>query len=220
MELAVGSTVESPGWPGAAQVPFRRSPTVKFHESLDEAALGELIERGAAGDLEAMETLYHHWKSPLYGVIYRYTYDRAAAEDLLQETFIKAFTHLPDVKDAKLFPAWIYRIAINTSLSYLRERKRRLRALVPLEDIADSLAEAAPRDHDTVSSRSLEEALRTLPEKLKTVFLLHDVQGLKHEEIAETVGCSVGTSKSQLFKARMRIRKCLNARPAGEEKQQ
>jgi RNA polymerase sigma-70 factor (ECF subfamily) len=170
------------------------------------ADLAPMIKAAIMGDRLAMEKLFQHFKIPIYNLAYRYTYDAAAAEDILQDVFIKVFTHLDDIKNVDTFPAWLYRVGVNASLSYLRSRKREIKKLVPMSDIEGRMAEAT-YDADTSHLRKpLDEAIDALSERLKTVFVLHDVQGFKHQEIAGILGCTVGTSKSHLFKARMRIR--------------
>ena len=170
------------------------------------ADLAPLIKAAIRGDRPAMERLFQHFKTPIYNLAYRYTYDAAAAEDILQEVFIKVFTHLDDIKNVDTFPAWLYRVGVNASLSYLRSRKREIKKSVPMSDIEGKMAEAS-YDADTSHLRKpLDEAIDSLSDRLKSVFVLHDVQGFKHEEIAGILGCTVGTSKSHLFKARMKIR--------------
>jgi len=170
------------------------------------ADLSPMIKAAIMGDRLAMEKLFQHFKTPIYNLAYRYTYNAAAAEDILQDVFIKVFTHLDDIKNVDTFPAWLYRVGVNASLSYLRSRKREIKKSVPMSDIEGRMAEAS-FDPDTSHLRKpLDEAIDALSDRLKSVFVLHDVQGFKHEEIAGILGCTVGTSKSHLFKARMRIR--------------
>ncbi len=168
-----------------------------------------LVRRAAAGDVVAMETIYQQFKQPIFNLAYRYSSDRATAEDLLQDIFIKIFTHLGDVKDSGTFSAWIYRIALNECYSFLREKKSRSQKTIPMAEIEGKLEEASYDGHERNIRKPLEEAIKALPVKLRSVFVLHDVQGFKHREIAGTLGCSVGTSKSQLFKARLKVRQYL-----------
>ena len=156
-----------------------------------------------------MEGIYSRYKTALFNLAYRYTYNRAAAEDLLQEIFIKIFTHIGDVEQTKTFTAWVYRIALNTCFSYLREKRVELQKAVPLADVEGVVHEPGNAETDRDLRKSLDEAIAGLPPKLKEIFLLHDVQGFKHQEIARVLRLSVGTSKSQLFKARLKIREFL-----------
>ncbi|MEA2005315.1 MAG: RNA polymerase sigma factor, partial [Acidobacteriota bacterium] len=155
------------------------------------------------------ESIYRHFKSRLFSLAYRYTYNPAAAEDILQDTFVKVFTNLSSLEGEKTFIGWLYRITINNCLTYIREKKKHLQRTVPLNDVEHTMSGKKKPAHEKRISKSLEKAIETLPTKLKSVFLLYDVQGFKHEEVAEILGCAVGTSKSQLFKARMKIRKYL-----------
>jgi RNA polymerase sigma-70 factor (ECF subfamily) len=118
------------------------------------------------------------------------------------------------VRDVATFPGWVFRIAVNTAYSHLRQKRTQADRLVPLDDVAGKIEDrtAAPVEKDIQGP--LEAAIRSLAPRLRSVFLLHDVQGFKHEEIARTLGCAVGTSKSQLFKARIKVREFLRARGA------
>lgn len=173
------------------------------------ARIEELITRSREGDLRAMEGIYQHFSRRIFNVVYRHTYNREAAEDLLQEIFVKVFTHIQKLRSADTFTGWLYRIAINACYSYLRENRIRLQQAIPLREVEGVLEGNVHPASDQMLKESLDEAIQTLPQRMKTIFLLHDVQGFKHEEIAPVLGCTVGTSKSQLFKARMKIRDCL-----------
>jgi RNA polymerase sigma-70 factor (ECF subfamily) len=169
----------------------------------------EWVSRSRQGDNHAMELLYQHFKSPFYGLALRYTYNSTAAEDILQDIFIKIFTHIHELESDDAFMGWAYRIAVNTCLSYLRKHKTSVRGKVAFE-VAESLTDIKQgRRHESMFDQAVDEALLGLSSKLKSVFILHDIQGFKHEEIAQILGCSVGTSKSQLFKARMKLRQKL-----------
>ena len=175
----------------------------------DHTSLLELIERSREGDIQAMEDLYEHFKGSLFSFIYRFASNYQVAEDLLQETFLKVFTHIQDVEKVETFKSWLYRIAVNTCYIYLRGNRARLQKTVPLRDVDRIAAEEQSNSERIELGSSLERAIQSLTSKLKSVFILHDVQGFTHDEIARILGWSAGTSKSQLFKARMRIRKYL-----------
>lgn len=178
-------------------------------KGLSDQELKELIIQCRQGDLQAMGTLYERFKAPLFSLALRYTYNFAAAEDVIQDVFVKVFTNIHTLDEDKAFVGWLYRIAVNTSLSYLRSHKKLKQKTIPLEDVQAFVADSQPPVTDKEENKVLEQTIQKLPPKLKSVFLLHDVQGFKHREIADILGCSVGTSKSQLFKARKRIRKLL-----------
>jgi RNA polymerase sigma-70 factor (ECF subfamily) len=177
-------------------------------------SLSSLIMRSQQGDERAMEEIYDRYKKPLFNLAYRYTFDRVTAEDLLQDIFIKIFTHMKDVQKDETFVAWMYRIAVNTCYSFLRRRQSRGGQMIALSEVEGKKEEAVYDGHEGSLAGPLDRALQELPERLRAVFLLHDVQGYKHGEIARMLGVSVGTSKSQLFKARMRIREWLKEKKA------
>jgi RNA polymerase sigma-70 factor, ECF subfamily len=188
-----------------------RSRTTEAIPFMTQTPVDELIRRGKDGDPGALEEIYERFRGPLFSLALRHAGDRAAAEDILQDTFIKVLTHLDDVRDAETFPAWVFRIAINTCYSHLRGRRTRENRTLALSQIEGRREEAVYDAHETSLSGPLEEAIARLPEKLRMIFLLHDVQGFKHAEIGAMLGLSAGTSKSQLFKARTRVRKFLRA---------
>jgi RNA polymerase sigma-70 factor (ECF subfamily) len=181
---------------------------------IDVLVLKDLIERSQEGDTLAISALYEQYKRPLFSLIYRHTYNYEAAEDLLQDIFVKIFTHLGSLQNYEMFNGWAYRIALNTCYSYLRSKKSKLRDALPLDEAKRVVNEDRHGVQEKEMRKPLDEAIESLPRGLKSVFLLHDVQGFKHEEIARTLGCSTGTSKSQLFKARMRIRAYLKDKNA------
>ena len=177
----------------------------------DKALLEDLVTRGRAGDLAAMESLYEMFKGPVFGLVYRYCQNRAVAEDLLQDVFLKVFSHMEGVREAATFPGWIFRIAVNTAYSHLRQKRVQGDKLVPLGDVEGRLEEPGAEPVERDLQGPLEEAIQALAPRLRSVFVLHDVQGYKHEEIARLLGCAIGTSKSQLFKARIKVRDHLKA---------
>jgi RNA polymerase sigma-70 factor (ECF subfamily) len=208
--------------PGSPLGPFIQEPTVMSQpkekiscraELPGEVPLPDLIRLAQGGDTGAMEAIYAHLKTPLFNLAFRYTFNRAAAEDLLQEIFLKVFSHLEDVQNMDTFVPWAYRIALNTCFSYLRLKKAELQKTVSLTDVEGTLQDV-DRDVSPENDirKPLDKAIGTLPHKLREIFLLHDVQGFKHEEIARMLGLSVGTSKSQLFKARLKLRGYLRDR--------
>ena len=175
----------------------------------DSFYLKDAIKRGREGDIQALEAIYKHFSRPLFNLAYRYTYNREIAEDLLQDIFLKIFSHLQDIRNEDTFVGWIYRIAINTCYSYLRGKKIQLQRTIPLSEVERTIEGKTHESSDEIVKKSLDNAIHKLPRKMKSIFLLHDVQGFKHKEISRMLGCSTGTSKSQLFKARMKIREYL-----------
>ncbi|MGA8154015.1 MAG: sigma-70 family RNA polymerase sigma factor [Terriglobales bacterium] len=176
----------------------------------------ELIERAQHGDADAFAVLFQAHKTRVYSLCLRMTNNIAEAEDLTQDAFLQVFRKLSSFRGDSALSTWIYRIAVNTVL--MRFRKRTLSQLSldePWSKNAD--ANPMPREYGTrdchlagcIDRIALTQAIRELPEGYRTVFLLHEVEGYEHSEIAEFLGCSTGNSKSQLHKAKMRIRELL-----------
>ncbi len=181
----------------------------KNGDNLDATLLEDLIQRSCAGEVAAMEAIYDRFNRPLFNLIYRYTSNREVAEDLLQDVFIKIFTKLNALRKTETFIGWMYRIAVNTCFGYLREARGQVRRTMALNDVKRGVSDDTAKSSDTFLKKALDDAIQSLPGRMRTIFLLHEIQGFKHEEIAPMLGCSVGTSKSQLFKARMKIRERL-----------
>ena len=180
----------------------------------DFSVLKDLIVRSRKGDIQAMEAIYERFNRSIFNLVYRHTNNREIAEDLLQDIFIKIFTRLQDLRTEDTFVGWLYRIALNTCYSYLRSSKSTLQRTLSLSEMEGRINGQTYEPRDRMIKESLDDAIQSLSGKLKTIFLLHDVQGFKHQEIAIMLSCSVGTSKSQLFKARMKIRKHLKNKQA------
>lgn len=178
----------------------------------------ELIERAREGDRAAMERLYRAHADRVYSVIRRLAGDDARAEDIAQDAWIRAFEKLHLFRGEASFGTWMYRLATNTALNQLRSSRRHRE----LEEEASR--EAPPRrstglDEAVINQRVLSEALDALPPGYRQVLVLHDVEGLTHEEIGERLGVATGTSKSQLHKARARMRELIESGPQRDEAQ-
>lgn len=152
-----------------------------------------------------MSLLYHMYDRRVYSVARRLTGDDDLAQDVAQDAWIRAFQKLELFRGDASFGTWVYRIATNAALNRLRSVSRRSDA----ESTAEWTPAAPSIDDVVVNQRLLQEALDRLPEGYRTVLVLHDVEGMKHEEIAGMLGVTVGTSKSQLHKARARMRQML-----------
>src|SRR5512138_1111422 len=137
-----------------------------------DAELARLIERSQKGDERAMEAIYGRYKTALFNLAYRYTYDRATAEDLLQEIFIKVFTHIGGVNRPETFTAWVYRIALNTCYSHLRTRRVEVRNAVPLDDVEPFVHSGRNEEAGGDLRKHLEDAIALLPPGLREVFIL------------------------------------------------
>ena len=167
-----------------------------------------LVERCKRGDVAAFEELYRAHAGRLYSVATRMLGNTAEAEDLLQEIFLAAHRKLDSFRGDSALGTWLYRLATNLCLDHLRSRSTRSRQVTDaLEDDA-SLADAGAGGlaERAVTRMDLERALAQLPEGCRAAFVLHDVEGLEHREVAEVLGIAEGTSKSQVHKARLRLR--------------
>jgi RNA polymerase sigma factor (sigma-70 family) len=164
------------------------------------------VGRAAAGDQDAFERLYLGHVGRVYSLAVRLA-GPGEADDLTQEVFIRAWNKLGTFKGEAQFGTWLHRLAVNHILS----RRTALKRWEERHDSSDSLLGRllAPIRRTSGDRLDLEEALRLLPRRARQVFVLYDVEGYGHEEIAETLGVSVGTSKSQLHRARMLLRERL-----------
>ena len=177
----------------------------KVHAPDNDVALVEAIRRGDAGSREA---LYHKFKRRVYALAVRIV-GPIDAEEVAQEAFIRIFRGLTKFRGDAALATWIYRLAVNAALSH---RSRRAAAAQPEpEEVVEAQVSAEPVHGDAVLRTRLERALVRLPVGSRTVIVLHDIEGLEHEEVARILGCHVGTSKSQLHKARARLRELLAA---------
>lgn len=177
----------------------------------------ELIERARGGDGLAMRRLHDRHAPRVYAVVRRLAGEDALAEDWAQEAWVRIFRALPAFRGDSRFTTWIHRVAVNSALQGRRRRGRR-------EDLETDLPDVLPGPvggPEPVFLRArLEHAMARLPERMRQVLVLHDVEGYTHEEIGELLGINAGTSKSQLFKARARMREILRpvrAEMIGEE---
>lgn len=176
---------------------------------------GTLIQRAQRGDEEAFATLYQLHKKRVYSVCLQMTKDVADAEDLTQEAFLQVFRSVHSFRGDSAFSTWLYRIAVNTVLMKLRRRKSP--PLVSLDEpvSAESISlkrdvgKADPSLSGAIDRIALRRAVEELPAGCRQIFDLHEVEGYQHHEIAQLLKCSIGNSKSQLHKAKMKMRDVL-----------
>lgn len=174
-----------------------------------------LVEQARRKDAAAFDELVRRYHGKIYGLIYNMTSNKEDTEDLLQDVFVKAYSSLDRFRGTASFYTWVYRIAINHTINFLKKRKRG--AAVSLNDVDQgverdpayvelSARESPVRDASLSElQEKLNKALQTLSEKHRTVVVLHDIQGVPHDEIARMTGCSEGTVRSRLFYARQRL---------------
>jgi RNA polymerase sigma-70 factor (ECF subfamily) len=175
----------------------------------------DLVRSARRGDLTAYDELVKRYQERIYATIYHMTSNHEDANDLAQESFVKAFQALNSFKGGSTFYTWLYRIAVNKTINFLKQRKKRQH--MSLNDL-DFNAEHDPDLVALISDKTpfraaglselqnfLNEALLKLSEPHRMVVVLHDVQGQSHEEIAEIIGCNIGTVRSRLFYARQQL---------------
>jgi len=176
---------------------------------------GDLVKRARHGDLKAYDELVKRYQERIYATIYHMTANHEDANDLAQESFIKAYQALKSFRGGSSFYTWIYRIAVNKTINFLKQRKNKYH--LSLNDIdfnpendpeLVALISTKTPHHDAGLSelqKKLNEALLKLSEPHRMVAVLHDVQGMSHEEIASIMGCNIGTVRSRLFYARQQL---------------
>jgi RNA polymerase sigma-70 factor (ECF subfamily) len=171
----------------------------------------ELAQSASSGDISSFELLYERHHRRVYSLCLRMTQNASEAEDLAQEVFIQLFRKIGSFRGESAFTTWLHRLTVNQVLMHFRKRGVRMEQTTedgetPVQVVAGT---ENPLQMPVVDRIALDKAISQLPPGYRTVFILHDVEGHEHEEIARMLGCSVGTSKSQLHKARMKLRMLL-----------
>ncbi len=186
------------------------SPEMRDAQGLGSVEVDDrlLVKRAQRGDVRAFEALYRTHVTRVYALCRRLCGDMTLAEDLCQETFVKAWSGLASFQGKAAFGTWLHRVAVNAVLGHRRWSESR-------EDLrAEELSTVEPFSAAKPSGRSLhgldlERAIAGLPEGARAVFVLHDVEGYRHREISEMTGMAVGTSKAHLHRARRLLREVL-----------
>jgi RNA polymerase sigma-70 factor (ECF subfamily) len=176
---------------------------------IDVGTVDARLLTGTEDRAKTLEVLYRTQARRIYNLAYRFVGNPADAEELLQEIFLQAHRRLDDFRQEAALSTWLHRLAVNRCLDHLRSRAARQTALTaPLNDEAPSPLQTRVST-DPITRLDLEQAIASLPDGYRTVFILHDVEGYQHREIAELLGIAVGTSKSQVHKARLKLRTLL-----------
>ena len=184
-------------------------------ESTPAESERSLVQRAQGGDEQAFATLFQSHKKRVYSVCLLMTKDIAEAEDLTQEAFLQVFRCVGSFRGDSAFSTWLYRVAVNTVLMKLRRRKAP--PIVSLDEPVSSESPSLRRDvgradlnlSGAIDRLAVRRAMQELPEGCRKIFALHEVEGYQHHEIATMLDCSVGNSKSQLHKAKMKMRDLL-----------
>ncbi|HEV2763109.1 MAG TPA: RNA polymerase sigma factor [Pyrinomonadaceae bacterium] len=167
-----------------------------------------LAQAAGAGDMRSFELLYERHHRRVYSLCLRMTANTAEAEDLAQEVFIQLFRKIGSFRGESAFTTWLHRLTVNQVLMHFRRKGVRLEQVTEDGESPVQVVRGTedPTRMPVVDRIALDKAVGQLPPGYRSVFVLHDVEGHEHEEIARMLGCSVGTSKSQLHKARMKLR--------------
>lgn len=171
----------------------------------------ELAKMATGGDMAAFEEIYRRHHRRVYSICLRMLQNTSEAEDLTQDVFIQLYRKIGSFRGDSAFTTWLHRMTVNQVLMHFRKRtvkyeKTTEEGETPVQIVTGT---SNPEKMRIVDKIALDNAIEQLPTGYKNVFILHDVQGYEHEEVARQLGCSVGTSKSQLHKARLKLQKLL-----------
>jgi RNA polymerase sigma-70 factor, ECF subfamily len=200
---------------------FERTSQPQAHDTLEM----DYIRRAQQGDGEAFEHLYDLHRGRVYGLCLRMVNNPTDAQDLTQDAFLQAFRKIHTFRGESGFSTWLHRLTVNVVLMRFR-RKSLIDGSVEEMSEHDEQSDRPRREFGerdlalggVIDRLGLERALKEMPDGYKLIFLLHDVEGYEHREIADILGCSVGNSKSQLHKARLRMRELLKDMPRSAER--
>jgi RNA polymerase sigma-70 factor (ECF subfamily) len=205
------------GFEEAAELPLFQAPATQVlpaakAENLNpDASDLELCRFAASGDLAAFELIYQRYNRRTYSLTLRMTGSQTEAEDLTQEVFIQLFRKVGSFRGDSAFSTWLHRLTVNQVLMHFRRRSYKNEKTSEDGEMPEQTVHgtANPNRMPVVDRIALKKAISELPNGYRNVFLLHDVEGFEHEEVARHLGISVGTSKSQLHKARLKLRTLL-----------
>jgi RNA polymerase sigma-70 factor, ECF subfamily len=171
----------------------------------------ELAQVAANGNMVAFEEIYKRHHRRVYSICLRMLQNASEAEDLTQDVFIQLYRKIGSFRGDSAFTTWLHRMTVNQVLMHFRKRTVKYEKVTEEGETPDQVVTGSvnPEKMQIVDKIALESAISQLPDGYKNVFVLHDVEGFEHEEVARILGCSVGTSKSQLHKARLKLQKLL-----------
>lgn len=180
--------------------------------SLAESSDHKLSRDVAGGDMRAFEEVYRRHHRRVYGLCLRMTQNVAEAEDLTQEVFVHLFRKIGSFRGESAFSTWLHQLTVNHVLMHFRKHRKR-EQITEDGEMPNQIVRGTehPGRMQVIDKITLDSALARLAPGYRAVFILHDIEGYEHEEIGSILGCSTGTSKSQLHKARLKLRKLLNA---------
>lgn len=186
---------------------------VKKAEKADVTSMTdyELTQASSKGDMVAFEEVYNRHHRRVYAICLRMLKNTNEAEDLTQDVFIQLHRKIGSFRGDSAFTTWLHRLTVNQVLMHFRKRTVKFEKTTEEGETPEQtvVGSEKPGKMPVVDKIALENAIKQLPKGYKSVFVLHDIEGFEHEEVARILGCSVGTSKSQLHKARLKLRKLL-----------
>ena len=194
--------------------PIWQNTSAAAEQTIDDqisASDHSLAKAAAKGDMTAFEEIYQRHHRRVYSICLRMLQNAFEAEDLTQDVFIQLYRKIGSFRGDSAFTTWLHRMTVNQVLMHFRKRNVKFEKTTEEGETPEQVVVGTsdPGRMPIVDKIALENAIDKLPNGYKNVFLLHDVEGFEHEEVARILGCSVGTSKSQLHKARLKLRKLL-----------
>lgn len=206
-------TLNYPVLGDAAKTAQIKGKTAKSEKILDvkNAKDFELTKASGNGNMVAFEEIYNRHHRRVYSICLRMLKNTTEAEDLTQDVFIQLHRKIGSFRGDSAFTTWLHRLTVNQVLMHFRKRNVKYEKTTEEGETPVQVVDGThnPRKMPVVDKIALEYAIEQLPPGYKNVFVLHDIEGYEHEEVARILGCSVGTSKSQLHKARLKLRKLL-----------
>ena len=175
-----------------------------------------LAQAAGWGDMSAFEELYNRHHRRVYSLCLRMLQNPVEAEDLTQEVFIQLYRKIGSFRGDSAFTTWLHRMTVNQVLMHFRKRSVKFEKTTEEGDTPEQMVSGTenPNKMRIIDKIALDSAIEQLPPGYRSVFVLHDIEGYEHEEIAKLLSCSVGTSKSQLHKARLKLRRLLKKKAA------
>ena len=206
-------TLSYPVWQDTEQAKDEKKGFIESKQVLDitSAKDFELTQAAASGNMMAFEEVYQRHHRRVYSICLRMLQNATEAEDLTQDVFIQLYRKIGSFRGDSAFTTWLHRLTVNQVLMHFRKRNVKFEKTTEEGETPVQIVGGTenPRKMPVVDKIAIENAIAQLPNGYRNVFVLHDVEGYEHEEVAKILGCSVGTSKSQLHKARLKLRKLL-----------
>jgi RNA polymerase sigma-70 factor (ECF subfamily) len=211
--MTTTETLNLPVWQGLVPADVEETETVETEKVTKTGKVSDfdLAQAAAQGDMFSFEELYQRHHRRVYSICLRMLQNASEAEDLTQDVFIQLYRKIGSFRGDSAFTTWLHRMTVNQVLMHFRKRNVKFEKTTEEGETPVQIVGGTenPNKMPIVDKIALENAIQQLPEGYKNVFVLHDVEGYEHEEVARILGCSVGTSKSQLHKARLKLRKLL-----------